>query len=142
MTLGERQRVSVSLFSMTVSVTVSRPADGPWRAWPAEKRSCSVGEPGFGGEQETERHRNNMKTRGFPFVLFWLFWGHSCALAGKGRKKKIRPKLFFKYIICIFILNVAVAEVGSSKSNDLCKNLADSFFDVIIRRFFFQFLMI
>ncbi|KAF6727649.1 Calsyntenin-2 [Oryzias melastigma] len=29
-----------------------------------------------------------MKTRGFPFVLFCLFWGHSCALAGKVNKHK------------------------------------------------------
>lgn len=73
--------------SLSVSPRVSLPTDEPPRF---KTSSPSGGDSGFDRRRRTEKHHPHgsitMQLLGLPFGLFWLFWSHSSAIGGKGRK--------------------------------------------------------
>lgn len=76
-----------SALSLSVSPRVSLPTDEPPRF---KTSSPSGGDSGFDRRKRTEKHHphgsTTMQLLGLPFGLFWLFWSHSSAIGGKGRK--------------------------------------------------------
>lgn len=73
-------------------VSVSLPTDEPSRARPVENILALGRWSRISEENRTRRHHphssTTMQILGVPFLLFWLIWGHSCALGGKGRNTK------------------------------------------------------
>lgn len=89
-TLFKRQPFSLSL-CLQYPVTVSLRTDSPSRArlveHPRAREWTRISE-----EERTGRHHLHSSTTmpilGTPVLLFWLMWGHCCALSGKGRNMK------------------------------------------------------
>lgn len=88
-------RLSLSL-CLPCSAVVSRPyrlsltRSGSWE----HPRALEEIQDLRGGEdEEISPHRSTtMQILGVSFLLFWLIWGHSCALGGKGRHIKKRKR--------------------------------------------------
>lgn len=117
-----RRSLSLSLSFLTVlseCLSTRRPAVARPASWKHPRARELLQD--LREEERTGRHHlhgsTTMQTLGLPFLLFWLVWGHSCALGGKGKsekKKIVEEKLtWFRNVSPVFRVWVAQVVDGS-----------------------------